>query len=158
MMSLPIRPQPLRKLPVVWHCPCRTVENLLFSFSFLSVSLRVYAQYSFMCLYMKWVTGVGWGGHSFMLHPQPWWTHSLSAASANIDQAKCCAVQEQKERKKGLQTCYHYVIFRGLLSFDSFDPQLWTQTSHKDFFEAHLCSRIAAFVQTIADMDLWRHF
>lgn len=22
MMSLPIRPQPLRKLPVVWHCPC----------------------------------------------------------------------------------------------------------------------------------------
>ncbi len=64
MMSLPLRPRPLRKLPVVWRCPCHTAETLLSSFSFLSVSLCVYALYSFTSLCMIWVTSIRRGGHS----------------------------------------------------------------------------------------------
>lgn len=48
LMSLPIRPKPLSKLPVVWRCPCHTFLLLLS----VCVHLCVCALYSFMCLCM----------------------------------------------------------------------------------------------------------
>lgn len=156
MMSLPIRPQPLRKLPVVWHCHS---GKMCFSSSLFCLRPSVCMHCTPSCALM--LDGVGGLKVAFRVTPScgtptsRMASQSLSAASAkHIDPAKHCAVQEQKERKD-CKTFYHCVIFSSLLSRDSFDPQLWTRTSRKGFVNAHLCRCILAFVQII-DIDRWR--
>ncbi len=116
MMSLPIRPQPLRKLPVVWHCPCHTAKQATFLLLFsvcVPLCVCLCALYSFMCSRMKWVTSVGRWGRSRSPRGCLWVTPSrgsprpdglaisLSAASAkHKDRAKSCAVQEQSARER----------------------------------------------------------
>lgn len=121
MMSLPIRPQPLRKLPVVWHC--HSGKNVLFILSFPPPSLCVHALYTFMCLHMKWVTHVGWWwwwwgskgcfqSHSFMWHPhQP---NGLTISLSSLCQAHrpgqtLCS--PGAEREKGLQNLFTIVLY-----------------------------------------------
>lgn len=72
--------------------------------------------------------------------------------SQRLGQILCCPGAETK----GLQTCN--VIYRHLLGFDSFDPQfLRTERKCKGFIEAHTCLWISAFVESIADAELWYH-
>lgn len=166
MMSLPIRSQPLRKLPLVWHWFCLTAEKSAFLLLFFPICVPVCVHSPALCVCI-WnespALDVGvTPAHleavlESLLHvttPGLMDSQSLTAASASIDQAKHCAVQEQKEK----HGCSHYVIFSDVRSFESFDLQLWTQTSHKDSLKAPFCLQIAAFVPTIADMDLWHHF
>lgn len=163
MMSLPIKPQPLRKLPVVWRCPCHTAEKLLFLLHFfvcvrLCVCTVLHAlvyEMSHQC----WTRGslplsqrLFWS-HSFTWLPQACWPRGLAQQPLPSTRTGPNIVLEQRARKD----CKP-VLFRHLLSIDSFDSQLWTETHHKDFLRAHCVCGLQLFVETIADVELWRHF
>lgn len=126
MMSLLIRPRPLRKLPVVRRCPCPTAEKLLFSFFFSVCNLLcVYTLYSSVCVYVwnespvldKGVApSLPEASSESLLHmapPGPTASLALSLFLLLLCQAQrpsqmlCCpgAEKEREERGEGLETC-----------------------------------------------------
>lgn len=87
MMSLPIRPQPLRKLPVVWRCPCHTTKKATFLVLFsvcVPLCVCVHCTPSCVCIWNESpvlddrVAPAPPLSHSFTWLPEARWPHDLS--------------------------------------------------------------------------------
>lgn len=159
MMSLPIRPWPLRKVPVVPCCPCNYHRKApLF---FLSVSTNCPHLRLYCCVPVYEVshpsrtTGLLPVPRLFLSHSFTWLPQDRQPRGFSL-QPLLCVRRGQKTSRPGAKRertapWLLNVIFTHLFSFD---PPL-----QRDVITKRICVfHIAAFVETVAELELWRLF